>query len=560
MLLGIDVGGTFTDAVIIKGDSIIAHAKTPTTEDLLSGMLKAMDMVLAGVPQEFVHRVALSTTYVTNALVQGAVSPVGLVLIPGPGLDYSGLLPVKPIVLDGYTDHRGRETAPLRREQLNQACEQLARFEAVAVSGKFSIRNPKQENQVADWISGLLNDRHITRGAEVSGGLNFWRRTNSAYFNAAVWQSFGRFADAAEKAIHMRNIQAPIYILKADGGTLQLADARRRPVEAIFTGPAASVLGIMATARPHDEAVSLDIGGTTTDIALWRDGVPLAAPQGVRLAGFPTAVRSFRLRSVGIGGDSVVRRNGGEFAVGPDRLGPAAALGGIAPTLSDAMIVAGLLSFGDSAKASQAIRSVTLPGQTPEAAARQCLEAAADTITREIEAMIAEQYADPVYRVDDILAKTVLQPKKLIIAGGAGKGLARLIAGAWVKRTGCPCTLELPRYSEITNAIGAATARPTLALTVRADSEQGFYSVPELGVCQPLGRQNVSLNAVKQLAAEQLQQQAACAGIAAETLETVLAEEFNLVRGFRTVGKSILVQLQVKPGVLTTIKDKESSE
>ena len=558
MLLGIDVGGTFTDAVIIKDDNIIAYAKSPTTEDLLSGIVAAMDSVLAEVPHEAVQRVALSTTYVTNALVQDKVKPVGLVLIPGPGLDYSDLFPVKPIILDGYTDHRGREAAVLRREQITQACGQLAMYEALAVSAKFSVRNPRQENQAADLISSMVK-HHITKGAEMSGGLNFRRRTNSAYFNSAVWQSFARFANAAEKAVQMRGIGAPIYILKADGGTWPLVDARKRPIEAIFTGPAATVLGIMATARPQDEAVSLDIGGTTTDIALWRGGVPLDAPQGVSLAGYPTAVRSFRLRSVGIGGDSALRRQGDKISVGPERLGPAAALGGLIPTLSDAMIVAGLLNFGNTTRAFEAISSLALPGQTVEAAAAQFLKTAVDTITREIETMIFEQFSDPVYRVNDILSKTILQPKKIIVVGGAGAGLARLIVEAWGERANGLCQLEQPPYAVITNAIGAAVARPTVALTIRADTELGVYSVPELGIRLPLGRQDTSLSAIKLLAEQHIARQAASTGIAADELDTVLTEEFNLVRGFRTVGKNMLVQMQVKPGVLAALSGKESS-
>ena len=555
MLLGIDVGGTFTDAVVVSEGCVMAQAKRPTTDDLLSGMLDALDAVLAEVAIGQIERIALSTTYVTNSLVQGKISSVGLLIIPGPGLDYTGLLPAQPIVLDGYTDHRGRETAPLQREQVEQACEQLLGCDAIAVSGKFSVRNPQQENQAVSLVEKL--DCHITRGAEMSGGLNFLRRTNSAYYNAAIWRAFNQFADAAEQAMKLRNLQAPVYILKADGGTMPLGLARRLPVETIFTGPAATVLGIMATGRPADQAVSLDIGGTTTDIALWRDGAPLTAPRGVQLAGYPTAVRSFRLRSVGVGGDSVVRRREYGLSVGPDRLGPAAALGGAEPTLSDAMIVAGLMQFGDVARARQAMVGLASLGETAETIAAQSVAVAVDTITREIQMMISEHFSDPVYRVEDILARTALQPKSMIVVGGAGAGLAPRIVEAWEKQTGTLCSLHTPPHAVITNAIGAAVARPTLALTVRADSEQGSYSVPELGISRQLERCHGTVAAVKKLAEGYLLQQASVAGIAAGSIETVLSEEFNLVRRFQTVGKNILVQLQLTPGVLTTVGDRE---
>ncbi|KYZ76648.1 hydantoinase [Anaerosporomusa subterranea] len=556
MLLGIDVGGTFTDAVAVAGGVIIAQAKSPTTEDLLTGILASLDKVLAEAGNVPIERVALSTTFVTNALVQGKVSRVGLLLMPGPGLDCSGLLPTLPVILDGYIDHRGREAAPVMQDQVKAACRQLSDCEAIAISGKFSVRNPQHEAKVAGWAAGLLHT-HITRGAEVSGGLNFPRRTNSAYYNAAVWHTFGLFASAAEEAVRRRGIQAPIYILKADGGTLPLSLARRFPVETVLTGPAASVLGIMALTKPQGQAVSLDIGGTTTDMALWQDGIPLAAPRGVQLAGYATAVRSFRLRSIGVGGDSVVRRIGSVLSVGPDRMGAAAALGGPAPTLSDAMIVAGSLNFGDPDKAWQAMRMLAGPDQTVEEIATQTLTVAVDIITREIQAMIEEHFADPVYRVEDMLTRQPLCPDKFIIVGGAGKGLAPLLVSAWAKKTGHFCTLDTPSAAVIANAVGAAVAKPTLTLTVRADSEQGCYSIPELAIRQPLERRSITVETVKQLAADYLVRQADVSGSDAASLETVLLEEFNMVRGFQTVGKSVLVQLQVTPGVLMSVSSKE---
>jgi hypothetical protein len=313
----------------------------------------------------------------------------------------------------------------------------------------------------------------------------------------------------------------------------------------------------MALTKPQGQAVSLDIGGTTTDIALWQDGVPLAAPNGVQLGGYATAVRSFRLRSIGIGGDSVVRRTGLEISVGPERMGPAAALDGPAPTLSDAMIVTGSLQFGDPAKAWKAMSRLAGPNQTAEEIAARTLTIAVEIITREIQAMIAEHFADPVYRVEDMLTRQPLDPDSFIVVGGAGKGLAPLLVSAWAEKTGHFCGLDTPSAAVIANAIGAAVAKPTLALTVRADSEQGCYSIPELGIRQPLGRRSITTEAIQRLATDYLVHQAGVAEIDAGSLETILIEEFNMVRGFQTVGKNILIQMQVTPGVLTAICGKE---
>ncbi|MBP2646107.1 MAG: Hydantoinase/oxoprolinase, partial [Firmicutes bacterium] len=300
MLLGIDVGGTFTDAVLISGTSILAQAKAATTHgDLIQGMLTALDKVLNGVECHNIKRVSLSTTIVTNAVVEGKTDKVGLLLMAGPGMDISPLVPETPYLLDGYVDHRGREVVAPVKEQVEDACRRITHTDVFAVVGKFSVRNPIPEQAVAARVRQCARPVFLTLGAEVSGALNFWRRANSAYYNSAVWRHFGRFAESVRQALAVRGITAPVYVLKADGGTLPLEAARKYPVETVFTGPAASVLGIMALDAPEGEAVSLDIGGTTTDIGLWRNGLPLFVQRGAMINGYPTAVRSFWLQSVG---------------------------------------------------------------------------------------------------------------------------------------------------------------------------------------------------------------------------------------------------------------------
>ena len=425
MLLGIDVGGTFTDAVIVKGGKVLAQAKAPTDrQDLLSGVLTTLDAVLTGIDPAKLSRVALSTTIVTNAVVEAKTDKVGLLLLPGPGMDISKLVPEKPFILSGYIDHRGRETAKPDVNEVKAACRELEGCGVFAVAGKFAVRNPSHEKIVAGWTHEFARPAYITTGSAVSGGLNFLRRTNSAYYNSAVWRHFGLFADAITRAMAERRITAPVYVLKADGGTMPLAAAALRPVEAVFTGPAASVLGIMALSAPAKEAVSLDIGGTTTDIALWRSGAPLFAERGARIGGYPTAVRSFWLRSVGVGGDSYVRRENGAIAVGPMRNGPPMAVGGPSPSVADAMIVAGLADFGDTEKAFAAMAQIGAADESREQTARRVLAAAAAQIRDVIIAMLDEREAEPVYRVDDIVRGNRPNPAEIVGVGGAAAGLA----------------------------------------------------------------------------------------------------------------------------------------
>lgn len=544
MLLGIDVGGTYTDAVVVDGGQVLAQAKAPTTaDDLLEGILAAIDKVLAGLDVAALKRVALSTTIVTNAVVEDRLDKVGLFLLPGPGLDIGPLMPTAPYILSGYIDHRGREAAKPAEAEVEAACRQLADVAVFAVAGKFSVRNPAHEMAVADWLRRRAAPNHITCGAAVSGSLNFWRRANAAYYNAAVWRRFGRFAAAVQAAMSARGITAPLYILKADGGTMPLAAAVERPVEAIFTGPAASVLGIMALAAPDGEAVSLDIGGTTTDIALWRGGRPLFAERGAKIKNLPTAVRSFWLHSIGIGGDSFVRRENGRLVVGPVRRGPAMALGGPAPAVTDALIVAGRARLGDKERAFEAMRQVAAPGQAPAEAAEEVLDAAADTICIAIGQMIDEQAAEPVYRVEDIIRGERPRPASLVGVGGAAAGLAPLVS----ERLGLPAFV--PPLAMVANAVGAAVARPTIEVTLRADTAQGYYTVAELGHRAALPSGRFALADAQKLAAGHLAERARAAGIPAVAVETVYSEEFNLVRGFSTTGKIITCRLQIKPGV-----------
>lgn len=548
MLLGIDVGGTFTDAVVVSDGKLLAQAKAPTVNrDLLSGVLSAMDQALSGLDVGKLKRVALSTTIVTNAVVEGKIDRVGLLLLPGPGMDITALVPETPYFLSGYIDHRGRETAKPAEAEVAAACRRIKDTDVFAVAGKFAVRNPEHEQAVFGWVERYAAPAYITTGTAISGALNFLRRANSAYYNSAVWRHFGRFALAIRQAMSERGVSAPLYVLKADGGSMPLAAAMLRPVEAVFTGPAASVLGIIALSAPSGEAVSLDIGGTTTDIALWRDGIPLFAERGAKISGYPTAVRSFWLRSVGIGGDSFVRRQNGEIIVGPMRQGPAMAVGGPAPTVADAMIVAGLAAFGDKALAIEAMRQVAAPGEDPAATAESVLSLAAEKVCAAIRIMIDERAAEPVYRVDDIVRGVRPKPASVIGVGGAAKGLAPLVA----KRLGL--TSVVPDGAMVANAIGAAVARPTLEVTLRADTAQGCYTIAELGLKASLPQKHFSLDSARDLAGRHLAERAGQAGISVTAVETVYAEEFNLVRGFSTIGKIITCQLQIKPGVFAGV-------
>lgn len=547
MFLGLDVGGTFTDGAVVVEGKVVSVVKTPTThENLLTGILLAIDQLVKDVGSKNFSRIALSTTIVTNALVTGTTDPVGLLIMPGPGRDSRPALPVEPYLLSGYIDHRGHVLAEPKLEEVVAACRQFKARTVFAVSGKFSVRNPSLEIGVVKWLQGQASPEHITMGCEVTGTLNFLRRTNSAYYNAAVWRSFNAFASAVEAALIKRGISAPVYVLKADGGTLPLSIARKYPAEAIFTGPAASVLGVMAMHPTRVPALSLDIGGTTTDIALWQNGLPLFAEGGATVNGFVTAIRAFRLHSIGLGGDSFVRRVAGKLEIGPMRMGPAMAVGGNHPTVTDAMVVTKSIEYGDYKLAVQAMEQLQNPGQSVEEVAEIILTEASKIICQGIEQMLAEQAARPVYRVEDIIQGTQLRIEHIIGVGGSATGLVPCVA----QKMGL--SYEIPQQGMVANAIGAAVARPTLDISLRADTVEGTYTVGELGIKNKLPNKKFLLADAQALATQHLTELARSRGISLSEIEIIQSEEFNVIRSFNTVGKIMTCRLQIKPGVLTS--------
>lgn len=555
MLLGIDVGGTFTDAVLLDnkagGDmaQVLAQAKVPTThEDVLQCLLAALDAVLPQVEAAAskLERVVISSTIVTNALTEHKLDPVFLAVITGPGMNIKGHVPVTPYYLSGYVDHRGKVTAQIdwtkHRDLLNKKGSGVC-----AVSGKFAVRDPQLEFQAEHELT-KCGYKKVFLGSELSGELNFVRRTNSAYFAAQVYTLFQKFSQRITRALTERGINAPVHILKADGGTLPLEAAIQQPVEAVFTGPAASVLGIEALAAPTVNSISLDVGGTTTDIAFWEQGLPLMAKRGAVINGYPTAVRSFHMRSIGIGGDSRIHKlPDGSYQVGPEREGPAAAVGGSVATLSDALIVAGYVSFGDAARAQAAIAAL---GGEPSAAARKIIASACAAIQATISEMLEEWAKQPVYTVDDVIKGTEFVPAQLIGVGGGAPGLIKALGEVM------HLPVDIPLGAMVANAVGAAVARPTLSAGLRADTTDNYYIIPESGRRERLPRR-FNKAVAEELLTSWLREQTAAWQLPDQETELISYEHFNTVHGYYDTGDIYSLRMQLKPGILHKVVGKE---
>ncbi|HWU85198.1 MAG TPA: hydantoinase/oxoprolinase N-terminal domain-containing protein, partial [Rhodocyclaceae bacterium] len=269
MILGIDVGGTHTDSVLMQNGKILRKSKVMTDKrDLLKSVLNATRAVTepGDIPQ--LRRIVLSTTMTTNAVAQHQLDPVGLVVMSGPGVSHKDLpLADRSHYVAGYMNHRGLQAEALVEEEIRALKKAFARdgIRHVGVVGKFSTRNPAHEMHVR----ALLDDQvdHVTVGHQLSGELNFPRRISTAYLNEAVWRLHSQMADQLQ--IYLQELgaetQVPLYILKADGGTIDVEASRHFPVQTILSGPAATIMGVLPFVSSTGDSVSIDVGGTTTD-------------------------------------------------------------------------------------------------------------------------------------------------------------------------------------------------------------------------------------------------------------------------------------------------------
>ena len=565
MLLGLDVGGTFTDAVIIDGHRVVATAKRRTTKDnLMNGIGEALDAVLEGYDTSNIEQVTLSTTVVTNTIVEEKEQVVDLYVVTGPGRNVDDIFPVKPIYLQGYTDHRGivvEHTPADAVRGIANMVQARSGTDLAAVSAKFGVRNPQEELSITEELKNTYHT--ISNGSLLSGSLNFPRRTISAYFNSAVTPVFTVFKENVEDALRARNIVAPLHILKADGGSLPMEHMVSRPVETAFTGPAATVLGLSALGViGNKHTVALDIGGTTTDISLWKHGRPLMTKNGVSIREYPSAVRSFAVTSVGIGGESVIRLKNGNLTVGPERVGPSVALGGIEPTLGDALIVLGHANYGDFNLATRALQDLADAIQaalqsnnintsnnqltlikTASDVARLILQNALETIQRGVDEVITVENKRPIYVVADIVNPDIFVPEHIVVVGGTAPSLGASI-GEYMD-----LPITIPENAAVANAIGAALALSTIELTVHVDTKRRLLVIPELGIKQ----QNCTLKRAEQVverAKEVLSEEALRLGLdTAQEIEVISIEDFPVVEGWQSMERLITVKVQLAAGV-----------
>lgn len=554
MLVGIDVGGTFTDGVLLAEGEVINSVKRPTDEEnLKESILAVLDELIKGTDPTRIKRVVLSTTLVTNLLATGKGERTALVLIPGPGLNLQHLdLAPNSYTVEGAVDFRGRVISSIKRTQVAEVGKDIAGhgIRKVAVVGKFSQRNNSLETEAREILMEQYPHFEVFLGSEVSGQLNFLRRAVTTYYTAMTRSTWDRFAREIQEALVQRGIGTGCDILKADGGTMPLEVSVKYPCETVFSGPAASAMGAYALTMDKRTSVVVDIGGTTSDLALILEGKPLYASKGAVIDGKYTHVRAFAVRSVALGGDSTVRWNGSEVVIGPDREGVAACFGGPRATPTDAfnLLEGGKLGRLDLSQA--ALERVAGEARLPvEELARQVVEKVVELLATNVKDMFKSWEQEPAYRVWEIVNRRKVSLDRAIGIGAAAEAFIPTLA----RRLGCEAFIH--RYSPVANALGAGVARPTLSIVLHADTQRQTYSLDIGGVSGTIGSR-VQLEDVKKLAREHLEQLANDRGIGhyARQSEFFLEEQFNVIRGWSTVGKLFDVGIQIAPGVIDEFK------
>ncbi|OPY32525.1 MAG: Hydantoinase/oxoprolinase [Methanomassiliicoccales archaeon PtaU1.Bin124] len=327
--LGIDTGGTFTDAALVDLDTneLIAKGKSPTTyDDLAVGIIGSIDNVLEKITldRSDIRLIGISTTLATNSLLQGRGGEVGLIGI-GWKPEASWNFGVKHArYIKGGFDSLGRLVQSIDEAELQDAIDEVSQgTDAIAVSGFFSVCNGWQEINVKTAVNKATS-LPVIMGQMFTSDLGIYERTVTAVLNAKLLTVIDDFLNGVERAVRERGIEGKIYVFKGDGGLMSMATAREKPVEMVISGPAASLMGGKTLAQLED-AIVVDIGGTSTDIAFLDSGFPRLNQQGAIVGEWRTRVKGIDIWTCGLGGDSRVWLDDHKgLRLGPDRVLPLA--------------------------------------------------------------------------------------------------------------------------------------------------------------------------------------------------------------------------------------------
>jgi N-methylhydantoinase A/oxoprolinase/acetone carboxylase beta subunit len=440
--VGVDVGGTNTDAVLMDGRRVLAEAKAPTTADVTGGICRALGGLLgqAAVEPGDVRAVMIGTTHFTNAVIEAkgllptAAVRMGLPATQGlpPMVDWPERLR-RPLgghvyLCHGGHEFDGRELSPLDADELRRVAADIALkgLRSIAICSVFSPVNDECEQRAAEILAAELPGVAISRSHEI-GRVGLLERENATIINACLRGLAARIVKALRAALAQLRITAPVWLSQNDGTLMSVEAAERYPVATFACGPTNSLRGAAFLSGLRD-CVVVDMGGTTTDVGMLRHGFPRPASVAVEIGGVRTNFRMPEVSSWGLGGGSLVRA-GSEVSIGPDSVGyeltsRALVFGGDIMTATDLAVAGGLVVIGEPGR---------VGGLDPELVQRGL---------ERIEQAIAEAV--------DRMTMTA-EPVSVVVVGGGSVLLGERLPGA--------SELIKPDHFAVANAIGAAIAQ-----------------------------------------------------------------------------------------------------
>lgn len=441
MRIGIDVGGTHTDAVVLDAQDVIASTKVLTSENVKDGVVNALDEVLSAsqVEHSTIDAVMIGTTQFTNAVIERReLAPTAIIrialpsgeLVP-PMIDWPEDI-AKELGRNVYMIHGGRTydgfpIAPLEDAEIDRAIDDMAAkgIELVAISGVFSPSDPTQEEYVAARVKQRLAGARVTQSHNI-GRMGLLERENAALLNASLLPLADRVVRSFASALQERQIDCPFYVSQNDGTLMSAGFAAEFPALTFASGPTNSLRGASLLTN-LDDAVVVDIGGTTSDIGVLQDGFPRQSNIAIEVGGVRTNFRMPDIQSIGLGGGSLVVDDGqtiGPRSVGYRLVTDGLVFGGDTLTATDIVVAAGTADIGDAGKV-------------------------ADLDANLVDTAIAKIHAIIDNGIDQM--KSSRDPVPVVLVGGGAILVSKSLVSA--------SRIHRPEHSGVANAIGAANAQ-----------------------------------------------------------------------------------------------------
>ena len=453
--LGIDVGGTNTDAVLIdEGRAVVAAVKRPTSGDIYTGIMGAVDAVLeaSGVDRALIGQAMLGTTQCTNAIVERkGLAPIAVLRIGAPAsvgippmVDWAADIAavcVDSAIIEGGFEYDGKRLAAFDEAACRAFFEGVrGRVEAVAVSCVFSPVRNDDELRAAEIAREVLGEGvHVSISSEI-GSMGLIERENATILNAALHDVARRFTEGFAASLADKGVEnAEVYLSQNDGTLMTMEYARRYPILTIACGPTNSIRGASSLTRKGD-AIVIDVGGTTTDLGVLSHGFPRESGVAVTIGDVRTNFRMPDVVSIGLGGGSIVRVvDDGSVSVGPDSVGyeitkRALVFGGDTLTATDVAVRLGMAEVGDAA----------LVADVPENVAERAMAVIRELVEDAIDTM-----------------KVSSDPIDAVLVGGGAIVLPRDLAGT--------ASVESPEHAGCANAIGSAISKVSGAYEALVD-------------------------------------------------------------------------------------------